>query len=483
MTPPPNKLSLREKVSYGFGDFASCLYWKAISDFLPLFYTDVFGISASAAGKMFGVSRSFDAIFDVVIGMFADRTNSRWGKFRPYLLFVCIPMAIIGVLTFTVQGGGPREKLLWAYLTYNALMLIYTTINIPYTAMLGVITADAKERTALSSFKFVGAFAGGMVVAGTLLQMSKVGGWLGATTPKQGWQLAFVVIGVVAVISFLIVFFNTRERVLPPKAQKTSILRDLGDLFTNRPWWVLLATTIAFIFYASLRGSVETHYFKYYVGNRTLTLPAFLPAKFAGTQEWSWESLVSFFKISNQALSLLGAFLLPLLVRRMGSKLTYVFLFVGAILATASFYLLKPEQLWLIFTMNGLGSITGGPLSALMAAMYADTADYAEWKTGRRATGLVFSASIFAQKLGWGWGGALSLILLNTVGFVANQAQTPATLNGLVNLMSVYPAACGILAILILVIFYPLNETKMAQIAADLKSRRAAEEPAPPAPA
>ena len=465
---------MKEKVSYGFGDFASCLYWKAISDYLNIFYTDIFGITALAAGAMLGVSRSLDAIFDVVIGMLADRTKSRWGKFRPFLLYTCVPMAIIGLLTFTVPDFGAKGKLIWAYVTFNTFMLIYTTINIPYTEMLGVITPNPVERTTLSSIKFVGAFAGGIVVAVCLMKMTQVGGWLNATTPKQGWQMSFAILGVVAVISFLVVFFNTKERVLPPAAQKTSVLKDLGDLVTNRPWLVLLATTITFIFFCSLRGSVEAHYFKYYVGSRTITLPSWLP-KIGGTQTWEWEGLVSVFKASNQALSLVGALLVPFFARRLGSKPTFVLLFVVAIISTASFYLLKPDQLWLIFGINAIGSITGGPLSALIAAMYADTADYAEWKTGRRATGLIFSASIFAQKFGWGWGGGLGLILLNSAGFVANQAQTPESLQGLVKLMSILPAACGILAILILVIFYPLNETKMAQIAGDLKARREAE--------
>ena len=473
-TPPSDTLTFREKFSYGFGDFASCLYWQTISVYLAYFYTDVFGITALAAGAMLGLSRSCDAIFDVVIGMAADRTNSRWGKFRPYLLYTCVPMAIIGVLTFTVPDFSEKGKLIWAYATFNALMLIYTTINIPYTAMLGVLTPNPTERTALSSIKFVGAFAGGIVISATLLPMAKVGGWLNATTPKQGWQMSFVIIGIASIISFLIVFFNTKERVLPPKNQKTSVLKDLGDLVTNRPWVVLLATTITFIFFVALKGNATTHYFKYFIGSQTLTLPSWLP-KYGGTQDWSWESLVSIYNTVNQVLSLIGAMLVPFVAKRLGNKPTFVVLFVIAILGTAAVYVCRPDQVLLIFGVNTLASITGGPLSAILWAMYADTADYAEWKTGRRATGLVFSASIFAQKFGWGWGGGLSLIMLNGVGFVANQVQTADALHGLVKLMSIYPAACGVLAILILVIFYPLNETKVAQISADLKARRLAE--------
>ena len=466
---------MREKFSYGFGDFASCLYWQTVSVYLAIFYTDIFGISALAAGAMIGLSRSTDAFFDPVIGMIADRTKSRWGKFRPYLLFGCVPLAIIGVLTFTVPSLGAHGKLIWAYVTFNALMILYTAINIPYTAMLGVISPNPNERTMLSSIKFVGAFAAGIVVSATLLPMAKVGGWLGATTVQHGWQMSFVIYGIAAIISFLLVFINTKERVLPPKAQKTSVLRDLGDLFTNRPWLILLATTITFILFVALRGNITAHYFKYYVGSQTLTLPSFLPKSAAGTQVWGWESLVSVFNTSNQILSLLGAMLVPFFARIVGRKVAFVILFIIAIGSTAAFYVLKPDQIILIYGINALGSITGGPLSALLWAMYADTADYAEWKKGRRATGLIFSASIFSQKQGWAFGAAFSLILMNSVGFVANQVQTSASLSGLVKLMSIYPAAIGVLSLAILMIFYPLNEHSMSQIAEDLKQRRAAE--------
>ena len=473
--PSAEKLTPREKFSYGFGDLASCLYWQTVSTYLAIFYTDIFGITALAAGTMIAISRSTDAFFDPVIGMIADRTKSRWGKFRPYLLFGCIPLAVAGFLTFTVPDLGSKGKLIWAYVTFNALMIVYTAINIPYTAMLGVISPNPNERTALSSIKFVGAFAGGIIVSATLLPMAKVGGWLGATTVQHGWQLAFVVLGIASTLCFLIVFFNTKERVLPPKTQKTSVFKDLGDLVTNGPWVVLLITTLTFILFVALRGNVTAHYFKYYVGSQTLTLPNFLPKAIAGTQTWGWESLVSAFNTSNQILSLLGAMLVPFVARAVGRKTAFVILFVVAITSTAAFYVIKPDQLLLIFGINALGSITGGPLSALLWAMFADTADFAEWKKGRRATGLIFSASIFSTKQGWAIGAGFSLLLLNSVGFIANQAQTPDALHGLVKLMSIFPAGIGILSLLILVIFYPLNEKRMSAIAADLKVRRASE--------
>ena len=486
----PERLKLREKFCYGFGDLASVLYWQTFMVYLTFFYTDVFGLTALAAGTMLGLSRSMDAFFDPVMGMVADRTETRWGKFRPFLLWICVPFAVAGVLTFTTPAFGGTGKLIWACLTYNALMLLYTAINIPYTAMLGVLSPDPNERTSLSSIKFVGAFSAGLLISFFLLPMSKA---LGRGDAARGWQLSFIIVGLAAVAFFLVTFFNTRERVRPPAAQKTSVLQDLRDLVTNGPWLLLLAATITFILFVAVRSSVTAHYFKYYVGSQTVPtwrfhifsfdvpIPVFL--SFLGHPEtWGFESLVSLFNGTGQTASLLGVILVPFYARRVGRKVAFVSMFVVAIASTAVFYLFKPDQLGLIFGVNLLGSITGGPLSALLWAMYADTADYAEWKKGRRATGLVFSASIFSQKQGWAIGAWVALGLMSSVGFKANVIQTPATLHGLLLLVSLIPAAIGVLSILI-VLFYPLNEIKMSQIETDLKARRAAEAGAEPAAA
>lgn len=467
---PQDKLPLREKLAYGFGDLASVLYWQTFMVYLTYFYTDVFGIAAAAAATMLGLSRSLDAFFDPVMGMIADRTQTRWGKFRPYLLWLCVPFAIAGVLTFTVPGFSPTGKLAWAWITYNLLMLLYTAINIPYTAMLGVLSPNPNERTALSSIKFVFAYAAGMIVSATILPLAKT---FGGDNVARGWQLCFVAVGAAAVVFFLITFFNTRERVQPPKEQKTSVGRDLLDLFSNGPWLVLLGTTITMILYVAVRSSVTVHYFKYFVGTQTITLPSWLP-KIGGTQEWHLEGLVSTFNTTGQLASLVGVVLIPFVSKWLGGrKLAFTVIFVIAIVATSAFYLLKPDQILAMIVLNVIGSITGGPLSALLWAMYADTADYAEWKKGRRATGLVFSASIFSQKQGWAIGAAVALGLMQSVGFVANTAQTPESLHGLVLLMSVIPAALGVVSVAILFFFYPLNEKKVAQIGVELQARRA----------
>jgi GPH family glycoside/pentoside/hexuronide:cation symporter len=456
------------------GNAASCLYWQTIMAYLTFFYTDVFGISAAAAGAMIGLSRGLDAFFDPMMGMLADRTHTRWGRFRPFLLWFCVPLAIMGVLTFTVPGFGTSAKLVWAYATYNALMLIYTAINIPYIAMLGVMSPRLNDRTALASIQFVGAFLGGLIASATLLPMTKVGGWLGATTAQRGWQMAFVIYGAAAVVLFLGTFLNTRERISPPKAQRTSVGRDLGDLLTNGPWLVVLATTVTFVLFGGIRSSVSTYYFKYFVGPQAVTLPAFLPRSAAGTQVWSWESLASVFNTTNQIASLAGVLLVPFAVRILRRKPLIIVLFAVSIVSTAALFLLRPGQLALIFGANAAGALASGPLGALLWTLYADTADYAEWKKGRRSTGLVFAASIFSQKQGGAIGAWLSLALMQSVGFVANAVQTPRSLHGLVLLMSVLPALIGLLS-LFSVLFYPLTEEKMAQIASDLGQRRALE--------
>jgi glycoside/pentoside/hexuronide:cation symporter, GPH family len=456
-------LSFKEKVAYGFGDLASVLYWQTFMLYFTFFYTDVFLIPASVAATMFLVSRLFDGLNDPIMGMIADRTRTRWGKFRPYLLWLCVPFAVAGVLVFTTPGFDEAGKIIWAYSTFILIMVLYTAINIPYTALLGVISPNSHDRTSVSSMKFIFAFSAGIIVSATLLPMTKA---LGGGNDQAGWQYTFMVYGVAAIIFFLIAFKGTRERVLPPKTQQSSVKKDLWELITNRPWLILLVTTLTFILFVAVRGSVTAHYFKYFIDQQTLTLP------FMGTKTYTFEILVSAYNTIGQISSLIGVIVVLWISKILGKKKTFILFFVIAIFSTASLYFLTVEQLGLIYFLQIIGSMTGGPLSVLLWAMYADTADYGEWTRGRRATGLVFSASTMSQKFGWAIGAYIALTLMAGVGFEPNVAQSADSLKGLLMLFSIIPAGIGVLSLLIY-LTYPLNEEKVKIMTDELTQRRA----------
>jgi GPH family glycoside/pentoside/hexuronide:cation symporter len=462
MSPDNEKLSFWEKAGYGCGDLASVLFWQTITAYLLFFYTDVFGLAAAAAGTMIGISRVLDAFFDVGIGMTADRTNTRWGKFRPYLLWMAVPLAAVAVLAFSTPGFGPTGKLLYAYVTFILFMFFYSAINIPYSSLLGVISGDPNERTSASSFKFIGAYSAGFIVSATALPCAK---YFGNGNDAKGWRTTMMIYGVVAVVLFIVTFLSTRERIQPMAKEKTSIRRDLKDISRNLPWMMLFAVTILFILFVCIRISVTAHYFKYYVGEQQFTF-------FGRIHRLGFEWLASAFIAIGQGFAILGVILVPMFARLVGKKKAMIALFITAMVSTGLYYFLKPGQLLWIFGLQMLGSLTGGPMSTLLWAMYADTADYSEWKTGRRATGLIYSASIMSQKIGWAIGAAIAGGLLNVFGFRANVAQNLDVLNGLKAMMSVIPVAAGVTALIVL-LFYQLNEPAMKKIKEDLDARRA----------
>ena len=455
-------LSFKEKVAYGFGDLASVLYWQTFMLYFTFFYTDVFMIPASVAATMFLVTRMFDAINDPLMGMIADRTNTRWGKFRPYLLWFCVPLAVAGVLVFTTPDFGQTGKIIWAYCTFILVMVMYTVINIPYTSLMGVISPNSHDRTSVSSFKFIFAFGAGIIVSATLLPLTMV---LGGGNDQAGWQYAFMIYGAAAIIFFLITFSGTRERVLPPPTQKSSVKKDLKELITNKPWLILVATTLTFILFVAVRSSVTAHYFRYFIGEQTLTLP------FLGTDTYSFEILVSAYNTIGQISSLLGVIVVLWVSKLLGKKKTFILFFCIAIFCTSILYLLTSKQLGLIFLFQIIGSMAGGPLSVLLWAMYADTADYGEWKNGRRATGLVFAAATMSQKFGWAIGAYIALTLMAGVGFEPHIMQSPESLRGLLLLFSLIPAALGVLSLMIY-LTYPLVEHKVKEMTEELTKRR-----------
>lgn len=459
------KLPLREMLAYGCGDFASVLFWQTFMKYLPFFYTDVFGIGAGALGTMLLVSRVLDGFFDPAIGMWADRTESRWGKFRPFILFGALPFWVMGVLTFTTPAWDAPGKLLWAYLTYNGLMLMYTVVNIPYTSMLGVMTTNAAERTRLSSIKFMFAFAAGMVISAVLLPLARMLGEEGAN-PQRGWQWAFVLVGGVSFAFFMVTVWGTRERVRPSAAESSSVARDLKLLLTNEAWLLLLATTLTWVLYISLRSSVFAHYFKYYVfgGDPTREVSLF------GWQ-LAFDGLVSSINAAGQAASVAGVLATATLASRFKKRPMFVACFAMAMVATLSYYFIPPDQVELLFAAEVVGSAVGSPIPVLLWSMYADTADYGEWKSGRRTTGLVFSASTMGQKVGWALGPFLAFQLLNEVGFMANAEPSSDVKESLVVLMSLAPAVVAVASMAIFR-FYPLSDARMAIIEVELGKRR-----------
>jgi GPH family glycoside/pentoside/hexuronide:cation symporter len=460
------RLSLREKIGYGFGDAASSMFWKLFSMYLMFFYTDIFGITAAAVGTMFLITRVWDAAFDPFVGVLGDRTESRWGKFRPYLLWMAIPFAIIGVLTFTTPSLSLGGRLVYAYVTYSLMMMIYSLINVPYASLLGVMTADGKERTTLSTFRFVFAFAGSLVVLAAAEPVAKFFSGNGPTPNWQrGWQCAAAVFAVLAMIMFWLTFALTRERIRPI-TEKTSLAGDLQDLLQNKPWFVLLGAGIATIFFNSIRDGAAIYYFKYYLHSQdALSIPSLHL-----TMGWS-----SIYFVIGQAANIIGVILAKPISDHIGKKMTFFWAMLSATAFSLAVYGLQPDSVNLVLVLQFFISMSAGFVFPLLWSMYADTADYSEWKSGRRATGLVFSASSMSQKFGWTLGGAFAGWLLAFYGFQANTVQNSDTQNGIRMMVSIYPAI-GALASGLFMLIYPLKENLLHTIENELAARRAEKE-------
>jgi len=436
-------LSIKEKIGYAAGDVASNFYWRIFDVFLFIFYTDVFGLSAAAVGTMMLVTRLIDAVTDPLMGALADRTHTRFGKFRPYLLWGIIPIVAAGILTFTVPDFDENGKLLWAYGTYIFMMLTYTFINVPYGALLGVVTSNTQERTTLTSFRFIGAFSGGTLVAYLTPELvDYFSHTFGNGNEVVGWQCTMGLYGLMSAILFCITFFTTQERISPPKNQKTPISQDIKDLLNNKPWLVLFSLALIIMLTITLRGSSGTFYFKYYVQR---------------------EDLIGTFAMVYMLSLAFGAASTPLLTRYFDKTklLQYLMLIVG--LLSIIFYFIPKDNLFLIFTLQILIGLALGPKSPLVFSMYADTADYSQWRTGRRATAMIFSAAAFAQKLGGALAGGLMGWLLASMGYVANQMQSGASMHGIVLLMTLIPGVFALIAVFI-VRLYPLKNKQMLQV-------------------
>ena len=466
------KIRLSEKIGYGLGDMSSSMFWKLFGAYLMIFYTDVFGISAAVVGTMFAVTRVWDSFFDPVVGAVADRTSSRWGRFRPYLLFLAVPFGVIGILTFLTPPFGQTGKIVYAFITYALMMMVYSAINVPYASLLGVMSPDPTDRNTLATYRMTFAYLGSFLAL--LLFMPLVNafgggnsggpmlGWL--TAPQAGWLMAVGVIAVVCVLLFLGCFAFTKERVRPVRQGKTSLKTDLRDLLHNRPWWILLGAGVASLVFNSIRDGATVYYFKYYVDETAVGSISFLGLPFV---------LSGLYLAVGQAANILGVILAAPVSNRIGKRRTFMAAMAVASVLSVAFFWLGKDQLVPIFILQALISVCAGSIFPLLWSMYADCADYSELQTGNRATGLIFSSSSMSQKFGWAFGTAITGWMLAQFGFQANAVQSAETLQGIRMFLSLLPAAGAFLS-LVFIYFYPLSEQKMRQITHELEEKRTA---------
>ena len=447
-----SRIRLTEKLAYGCGDTASNFVWGTLMSFLTYFYTDIYGLEAGAMALLFFTTRILDGISDFAMGAIADRTNTRAGKFRPYLLWFSIPLAVAFVLTFTTPPFEGVEKLIYAFVTYNILMLIYTAINIPYSALSGVMTSSAVERAGLNSYRMGMAMLGGLLVNALTIPMIRN---LGGGDDRVGYFWTTCIFGVIIVILFTLTFLGTHERIVPKSEDRQRLVSDIRMLLRNLPWLILFLIGIFNMVFTVVRGSVTIHYYKYVLGLAG-ERPDFI---FPGGMKFD---KISTLLVLGSVFFIVGALVTPWFVKRFSKRTLYGISFFVNGLVALPLVVLGEKDVGIVVILLIVGSISGGVNATLFWTMIADTADYAEAKFQRRATGIIFSATTAAQKLGMGFGGAVVGLAFGVIGYVANVEQSPQTVQGLKYLMSLAPAI-GFFFCAFLMIFYPLDRISPRQ--------------------
>ena len=470
------KAKLSEKIGYGFGDMSSSMFWKIFSYYLPFFYSNIFGLSLAHAGTLLLVTKLYDAISDPVMGLIADRTSTRWGKYRPYLLWIALPFAIAGILAFyTPQTDNYTFKHIYAYVTYILMMTVYTAINVPYGAMLGVVTDDSREKSVFSSFRMFFAFIGSFISMGIFEPLLRLRSSIMGTLPEKwtiadsaplDWTIALTVIGTICAILFFLTFAMTREHVTESemaKAEEThkeekrnSIMEDLKALFCNAPWWLLLGGGISLLLFNCIRGGAAAYYFADVLGVKAIyTLAIFLTV--------------------GEISQLVGVVVTVPISEKIGKKATFIAVLVAITVFAAAVALLPetPAGMGMLMAAQILICIAIGISSPLLWSMFADVADYSEYKNGSASTGLIFSSSSMAQKFGAAFGSAIVLWVLMAFGYdnAKDAVQTPEALATIKALISWIPAVGSAVGVLIMA-FYPLTDRKMSEIREGLKARR-----------
>jgi GPH family glycoside/pentoside/hexuronide:cation symporter len=454
MTSSISTVSWTEKIGYGLSGIATSLMWGTISGFLPYFYTDVFGLSVGAMTMIFFVSRFWDLIADFLMGGIADRTKTRWGKFRPWLLWGCVPFGVVALLTFTVPAFGPTTKVAYAGITYILLMTCYTICVIPQNALQGVMSSDPQERTKITSIAGVLSSVGGLLVAACTLPMVN---YLGGGNEAKGYQWTIGIFAGLMIILYVLTFFTVRERVEPPKQQHNSMWMDAKDLLHNKAWLLLFFSGVLMALASSCRGGVSIHFNKYILNDKDLT---------------------TVLRTISVATAMLGAMVTPLVGRWLGKSRALGLCVAGVAVSCFMMYFATTDRLWIAYISTGLCDFVGGIAITLFFAMLGDTADFSEWQHGRRATGIIYAAGAVSLKSGFTFGGLLSGGLLGLFGYQANVVQTAHSLLGIKLAAIAVPSLLFLLAT-IPMWFYPLNAKTLEEMKLELERRRRESAPAP----
>ncbi|MDI9238447.1 MFS transporter [Lysobacter sp. LF1] len=480
-------LSVTEKVGYSLGDLAANLIFQTLVTFLAFFYTDVYRIPAGTAATIILIVGMLGAfVFTPIIGFAADRTSTRWGKFRPWILWTAIPFGVFSLLAFSTPDLGPKAKVAYAFATYTLLVLVYAANNLPYSALSGVLTGSMAQRNSLSAYRFVAVMVAQFIIQALLLPLVLI---LGDGDKVRGFHNTMMLFAIVGTVFFLITFFTTKERIVPAPEQKSTVAQDLGDLSRNRPWVVMLLLTILVFVTLALKGGMYVYYFKYYLSEPHLAgfldqvgfngfiagLNSVLTS--AGLTEFQWPkdaptSALSLFNAGGIIFMIIGIGFSKRLADRFGKRDVFGGALLVSTLFMLAFYVFPPQATWVVFVSQILHGFFYGITIPLLWAMIADVADYSEWKNHRRATAIIFSAMLCGLKIGLSVGGASVAGILAYYGYEPGAAaQASQTVDGIRLAVSVY-ASIPFLLCVVLLFLYEINKTMESRIEHELNTRR-----------
>ncbi|HQZ25995.1 MAG TPA: MFS transporter [Flavobacterium sp.] len=476
MNSTSQKLSVKEKIGYSLGDLAANLVFQTLMTYLAYFYTDIYGLSpthSSIIMLVVGLIAAF--IFNPIIGAIADRTNSKWGKFRPWILWTAVPLGVIALLAFTTPDFSYQGKVIYAVVTYSLLLLFYASNNLPYSALSGVITGDMSERNSLSSYRFVAVMFAQFFVQVFMLGIIKSAG---DGDKAVGIEKVMTILAIVGTIMLLITFLTTKERIVPKPEQKSSVKEDLGDLVKNKPWVIMLTLTLLVFVTLAMKGGSYVYYFENYVDKQELAIfiqPILDFLLNIGINPFGNDPISAGFGLFNAGgiiFMIVGITLSKNLADKYGKRNVFGFFLLISTLFIMAFYLYPPKSVSLMFFSQILHGFFYGITIPLLWAMIADVADYSEWKTNRRATAIIFSAMMVGLKAGLSIGGALTTSLLGYFNYVPNSlTQTESAINGIKLLVSIFPAIPFLIGVGLLFL-YEINKKMEVEIESDLKARR-----------